>query len=79
EGFAFCGGDDVLVSRTVGVVGGEVRTDVADTTYTNFHGVVEFGAEPTAQVVTKAMLGGVSVGQGGAECGITIDFCDCGC
>ncbi len=79
DGFAFCGGDDVLVSRTAGIVDGRARTGVADTSYADFLGVVEFGAEPTAQVVTRPMFGGVNVGHEDTQCGITIDFCDCGC
>ncbi len=79
DGEAYCGNDDVLVSRSVGIVGGRVRTGVADTTYATLLGVVEFGGEPTGQIVTKPMFGGVTVGHEDAECGITIDFCDCAC
>jgi hypothetical protein len=79
DGEAYCGNDDVLVSRSVGIVEGRVRTGVADTTYASVFGVVEFGVEPTAQIVTRGLVGGVTVGHEDTECGITIDFCSCAC
>lgn len=79
DGEAYCGNDDVLVSRAVGIVDGRVQTMVADTTYSTLLGVIEFAEEPTAQIVTEPMFGGVLVGHEDQECGITVEFCSCAC